>query len=462
MVDWFNFDWNYRVKVTVQNSKVDVNLTDFPVYVDLSDLPAGFFTNVKNDGSDIRVTQADGTTEQAREIVTITTGSSIGEIHFKASSLSSSTDTDFYIYYGNAGASEPAEDATYGRENTWNSDYIAVWHLQESADGTVDEYLDSTSNDNDGTGGDGNSPNTPVQIDGKIAKGQDFIDSPSFDFIKVPDSASLVFSSGFTFSAWVWPDEVPGSANDLGDFIMSKNNAFAGNQMEFEWGWTDSVRPGVQWYSNAFDFGVANTYPTAGQWNHMVATFDGTDVDYFLDGSADGGYTPFNNPPPNTVYDLNIGGIRPRSTGYDFEGKLDEIRIQSGEVSATFISTEHNNQNSPSTFYAVGNQESSGEILTKTFDADAFIKGILTKTFDADALIKGALTKTFEVDSRLVNVRTKTFTIDSEILKQFTLVKLDAIVRTPGNLLARQLTKTNLTAENKTAPNIIAFMEAAS
>ena len=129
---WYDINWSYRVKMTVLSAKVAADLTDFPVYVDLSDLPAGFHTNVKTDGGDIRITKADGTTALAREVVFITPGSSMGELHFKAAgaTLKAASNVDFYIYYGNSGASEPAASATFGSQNVW-SDYSGVWHFQE-------------------------------------------------------------------------------------------------------------------------------------------------------------------------------------------------------------------------------------------------------------------------------------------------------------------------------------------
>lgn len=80
---WYNASWTYRVSVTVQSSQVDADLTDFPVYVDLSDLPAGFHTNVKSDGGDIRVTKSDGTTEVAREVVFYNATDDTGELRRK-------------------------------------------------------------------------------------------------------------------------------------------------------------------------------------------------------------------------------------------------------------------------------------------------------------------------------------------------------------------------------------------
>ena len=67
---WYNSNWKYRVKVTVQYSKVGSTLTNFPVYVNLSNLPSGFHANVnQTDARDIRVTKSDGKTELPREVV---------------------------------------------------------------------------------------------------------------------------------------------------------------------------------------------------------------------------------------------------------------------------------------------------------------------------------------------------------------------------------------------------------
>jgi len=112
---WYNSSWLYRVKITVLASKVAENLSNYPVYVDLSNLPSEFHTNVnQTDGRDIRITSSDGVTELPREVVYYDSANDKGELHFKATSLSHSTDTDFYIYYGNSSATEPSDSSTYG------------------------------------------------------------------------------------------------------------------------------------------------------------------------------------------------------------------------------------------------------------------------------------------------------------------------------------------------------------
>lgn len=139
-----DFDtWEYRFSVVVNESEVQEDLTGFPIYVDLSKAPAGFWANhTGNDCGDIRVTN-ESNSELAREIVYCDTTAEEGQLYFKADSISSTTNTTFYIYYGND-SSDYATTATYGAENVW-TDFITVYHFQQ-ASGTV---LDSTGNSND-------------------------------------------------------------------------------------------------------------------------------------------------------------------------------------------------------------------------------------------------------------------------------------------------------------------------
>jgi len=81
---WYNSSWLRRVKVTILASKVDGDLTDYPVYVDLSKLPSDFHTYCnQTDARDIRVTKQDGVTELPREVVFYDSATDTGELHFK-------------------------------------------------------------------------------------------------------------------------------------------------------------------------------------------------------------------------------------------------------------------------------------------------------------------------------------------------------------------------------------------
>ena len=130
---WFDAAWSYRQALVQDHTKVPNNdQVDFKCYLDLNNMSSGFFSHVKSDGGDIVVTTSDGTTQVPLEVVYVNTGGSKGEIHFKCT-LSHVSDTTFYVYYGNSGASQPSASSTYGSQNVWNGSitYRGVWHLKD-------------------------------------------------------------------------------------------------------------------------------------------------------------------------------------------------------------------------------------------------------------------------------------------------------------------------------------------
>ena len=72
--------------------------------------------------------------KQGMEYVTVS-----AVYHIKIPTVSSTSDTDIYMYYGKADATDGADP-----ENVWDSNYKMVLHMDSA-------LLDSTANDNDGT-----------------------------------------------------------------------------------------------------------------------------------------------------------------------------------------------------------------------------------------------------------------------------------------------------------------------
>jgi hypothetical protein len=343
---WFDEDWPYRVKITVHSSKVDETVSNFPVYVDLSDLPAGFFSNVKSDGGDIRVTQADGETQQAREIVRINTGSSTGEMHLKGSSVSSSTDTDFYIYYGNSGASEPAASSTYGSENVWDANYIAVLHLDQDPSGTPPQMLDSTSNDNHGT-----SIGTMTSgdlVDVKVGKGLDL--DGSDDALNWSDVTDLLDGEKATFEMWVNYDSVSNEA-----FPAKFSTREGSDIIEV---WEEAGKLYYRMGNGTVSINYTYTFNT-GEDHHFAFTQDyqtGSNNKIIQDGVTKASYTSA-FPAASLSGSFKMGQMS-NYAGSNIDGKMDEFRISDIVRSGGWISTGYNNQNDTSTFYTPGDEES--------------------------------------------------------------------------------------------------------
>jgi hypothetical protein len=77
----------------------------------------GFWSHVKSDGGDVRAAKVDGTTQLALHVVEIDKTGYKGLLLFNdTSTVAAKT---WRIYYGNAGASQPAADSTYGSQNAY-------------------------------------------------------------------------------------------------------------------------------------------------------------------------------------------------------------------------------------------------------------------------------------------------------------------------------------------------------
>lgn len=377
---WWNSSWLYRIPIVVDHTKVDQSFNEFPVYVDLSDMPSAFHSHVKSDGGDIRLTEDDGVTSVPREVVFYDSSTDTGEVHFKGD-ISSTTDTTFYLYYGNSSASDLADSHTYGAENVWsrtsNGSYDAVYHLHESGNGTTDEYKDSTSNDWDGKGG---TSAYPTQITGKLGNGQEF--NGSNDYIALKKYYSNTYIGRLAASAWA---KVPSTGGDwsIVDFDRSEfytcaagiPNSSAGGEGDYLGFHTKDGNSGSIYDMWSSQSGIRNN-----SWRHITWVYYSQYKYMYIDGSQDS----------NTQYSMGLG--RTDSTRYGvigngseassfngsmnsnyFEGSIDELRITDTDAYTTpdttdaqWISTEYNNQSSPSTFYSVGSEDAPNYAPTIT------------------------------------------------------------------------------------------------
>lgn len=152
--------WGKRIKITIDNTKVDSVLTDFPVLIHLStssgtgsDDVSCVFDELGSDSNrkKIAVTTADGTTQCYVEIEKWDDANEEAWLWVKVPSVSSSADTDLYLYYD----SSQADNTTYVgdtgdtvAQNVWDSDFLVVCHLEQ--DPSSENILDSTANGLDG------------------------------------------------------------------------------------------------------------------------------------------------------------------------------------------------------------------------------------------------------------------------------------------------------------------------
>ncbi|MCH8006119.1 MAG: DUF2341 domain-containing protein [Planctomycetes bacterium] len=336
---WYGPSWNYRKKITIDNTKVTATLTNFPVLISITD--TDIQAAARSDGFDILFTNSDSVTKLDHEIEKwdIATGELVAWV--KIPSLPDSADKDIYVYYGNSGAADQ-QNVT----GVWDANFKAVLHLNETVDDeqTTGVHLDSTSNNNDG--GQNNNDDAP----GPIGTGQDF--DGTDDRVILPDAASLdATGPGLTVSAWIQPDFLNTSVDrviadkwlsNTGWRLWFKDNR---NDFRFEARIANSNK-------NATTSGATWT---AGTKHYVVGVYDGGRIRIYLDGVQDASTVATGNLVASTE-DLTIG-IDAGSTNDPFLGDIDEVRISDTRRSADWILTEYNNQSNPGGFHTVDVEE---------------------------------------------------------------------------------------------------------
>ncbi|MCX6722352.1 MAG: DUF2341 domain-containing protein, partial [Candidatus Staskawiczbacteria bacterium] len=340
--------WRYRKQITIDHTKVGngtENEANFPVLISLTGL-----TNVNANGTDIRFTQSNGTTQLAREVESYSAGTLTAWV--KIPTLSHTADTVIYMYYGNSSATEPVASSTYGSQNVWDANYKGVWHLKEA---TGVDNADSTSNGNTGT-----PINGPIQTAGQVDGSLSF--DGNNDYVNVPISST--FTNSLTASAWVYLDTT--SANY--DLIVGKTDFSSIAPWEFRFlGASNRLSLGANigdsWGEKCtIDSGDALSN---NQWYRVVVTYDGSYIIFYKNGVAVKQCSQTGNFYSSPV-SIKIGGY----TSQNLSGSLDEVQVSDTAHTAGWIKTEYNNQNAPATFATVTSSEAY-DIIAPTTTADA-------------------------------------------------------------------------------------------
>jgi len=327
--------WGYRKNITIDKSRVSGAQTDFPVLINLAS-DADLSASARSDGYDLLFTSSDGTTKLSHEIESYRSGTGALVAWVKVPSITSSSNTTIYMYYGCATATNQQN-----KNNVWDTNYRAVWHLNETGTGT---RFDSTINANNANprNYDGNEATT-----GKIG-GADYFEGTN-DYLDSSNTIGITGNAVRTITFWA----------NLGNTNRNGMVVWGTNVANSQFG--ASVRPTPGNYflwgygaGNDWDTGIL---PATASWHHHAVINDGTTGRWYVDGVQLGsGFTP-----PHTYATtdslVSIGREVDGATISYMTGTIDEVRISNVVRSLSWITTEYNNQNSPATFHYVMGQE---------------------------------------------------------------------------------------------------------
>jgi len=452
MANWLS-GYNKRIKLTVDSTKIDEDLTHFPLTIFLKSGNGAtdqVFDEVGSNWKKIAVTKSDGETQLYVEVEHWDATNKVGVLHVSKSdfTISSTADTELYLYFdANAADNDTYVGDTGNRTEVWDSNFKAVWHLNQDPSGTAPQEIDSTANNNDGTTG--GSMTSDDLVDGKVGKALDF--DGSDDYV---DIAGIDFTSVFTIEAWV-----KRTSDGVYPHIIGREK-WIGLQAKSSAGWQIVLGDGTNWTEGWY---TANTTLANNTWYHIAFVKNGsTSWNAYLNGSDDGSGTPSASTAINCGFWI---GSREEGTSDNFwPGILDEIRISNTNRSAAWIkATYYSTSDSLLTYGSVETGTTTETIeLSDTFtlSESLFQKAILTIS-DTVSLSEKLLQKVSQVledslslSESIVKVLFKTFTdnlnLSEKLLQKAKLTVSETINVSEGLLKKVFLTLTdNLSLSEK-------------
>ncbi|TFF88968.1 MAG: LamG domain-containing protein, partial [Promethearchaeota archaeon] len=371
----------FQRNITIDHNKVVDDVYDFPLMVSIID--TDLREDVKTEfGEDIVF--SDGTKWLYHEIEYF--NKFYNSTHAKlvawvrVDHIDDYEDTVIIMFYGNS-----TMISNNNPEYVWNYDYRGVWHLNGNPSETV---YDSTSRDRDGFSQGGMS--SEDQKEGKI--------DGSFDFDGINDHINLGnidsnYWSDLTLEAWIKID----ISNAYYQRILSKEEGSGGGPYI----WNLCINNNYLAARITTEDSYGHTFTTAidspggigvNTWHHIALTWDGYNVELFIDGNEVAHTTNQGSNFEYSSVDAIIGDIANKLRPFD--GMISEVRILDEALHDDWIKTEYRNQNDPNSFYTLGDKISDYvDLKIDAIDLDGNkIPNVNVSIYRGSGLISSAIT----------------------------------------------------------------------
>jgi len=364
--------WSNRTQLTISNTNIDSDLSNFPILVYLSTSSGTGSTDISyifdELGSDanrlkIAVTTSDGETECYVEIERWDDANECAWLWIKIPSATTASSTTVYLYFDATHADNTDHvgdiDSVSGH-NTWNSAFKLSSRMRDATTSTI---KDSTSNGHDGTKVGANEPN---EVTGKVDKGQSF--DKNNDKITIANHADFDFSGAFTLEVELNPTSTDGQRCIYRYDPTSEDGYYLGTHLD-----KYTFRTYIGGVSKAI-YSNANVDTT--DYSHVAGVRD-----------ASGGMTLVINGVVQTDTDTNNGAIDSsdpvylgvdRGGNYPLGGIMDEVRISNTNRSVAWLKATYHSSRDNLIAYSVN--QTVDMVVAESFDADDSLENIFNIT----------------------------------------------------------------------------------
>ena len=373
---WYDDSWDFRKKITASlDTVISSDLTDFPYLVSVTD--SDLTQAAESDGSDIVFTASDGTTELDYEMEKF--DQSTGEIiaWVKIPTVFGSVNTDIYMYYKGTSTSS---------SSPWDDNYNLVWHLNQDSDGGVDDFTDSSGNENHGTsGGTGKQTHQDSretsQVAGQIGFGQKFAGANIRNTNQVEGAGDYIWinevgswpTGDATIELWVGDVTAsPGTGNNYNDIFSYCIDASNNNKKENHWNLWQPKKVKMKVRTHFFVSSSTNVEgdnsDSSTDWNHIVAVYN---LNQNGQGASklyvNGEQAASSSRSASQTFSILGGGAAVLGGDIDgnncnfvnngYNGSMDEFRISNTLRSADWAAASYCNQNGSDNCQTMGSEE---------------------------------------------------------------------------------------------------------
>lgn len=354
---WYN-GWTYKKQITLDKSQVPNTLSNFPVLINLSS-DSDLASFAQGDGDDILFTDEndnklnheiefyDGSTGRLVAWVNITTLNGTGE----------PSDTVIYMYFGNPYCSNQ-QNIT----GVWDSDYLAVYHMNDTSDSTGDYDLTN---------------NGAAYTSGGIAGGCYDFELGETDWM---EQGSLLDVAPFDLTISCWfklesnaaDQSFVGKANDAYNYwVLGEHNT----NMSLKLVGKHEANLARYYYEKSIT--VDNWYCAAGVYENNQQL-----VGYVNSTSSSGGIV-YTKPTDGFSQNFHIGAqyVSDRSSYVD--GVIDEVRISQTVRNNDWLTTEYNTMRNSTDggFFTLGGKSSHIVELPTSFAVSTMGNGSINISF---------------------------------------------------------------------------------